>query len=218
MRSLRVIVVGFGPIYRAGLCAVLPTSGEEMNVSVVGVSEDLAGATSLTRLLRPDVVVTDLDFSERDPIAALKDACPPIRILVLGESRDPARAAGSLSQSVDGYLARPIAKEDLLDALFSVAAGESVVDPRLTMPTPLMRRGLKGASLSEREHEVLRLIALGHTNAEVAAHLVISVRTVETHRSNIQRKLGVRTRAELAGAAFRERIAALNFTEQTTTA
>lgn len=199
MGSLRVVVAGYGSIYRAGLCHVLPTSAPEASIAVVGEAGDFARASALIRLLRPDVIVTDLGFHDEDrvPIPRLADAHPEARILVLTDPLDPWAASAALAQGASGYLMRPAAPDELLGALLAVGAGETFVDPRFR-PEPMHLVRGNDPHLSDREQEVLQLLAVGHTNAEVARRLVISPRTVETHRSNLQRKLGVRTRAELA--------------------
>lgn len=220
MRSMRVVVAGFGPIYRAGLCTVLPSSAPGAKVAVVGEAGDFSRATALVRLLRPDVIVTDLGFpgADRVPVPRLANAHPEARILVLTDPVDPRTASAVLAEGASGYLIRPAARDEVLDALLTVAAGENFIDPRIhPEPIHLVARG-DDRHLSDREREVLQLLAVGHTNAEVARRLVISTRTVETHRSNLQRKLGVRTRAELARFAYGFRGAVVQALEGSTSA
>lgn len=219
MRSVRVVVAGFGPIYRTGLSAVLPTFGTPLRIAVIAEAGELRRSTALIRLLGPDVILTDLSFpgEDRSPARRLRAAHPAARLLVLAPGSDRADVRSAFDQGATGYVLQPADKDTLLDALQAIVTGDQYLDPRLDFLTS-GSLDLDERALSDREQEVLQLLALGYTNSEVAARLVISVRTVETHRSNIQRKLGVRSRAELARAAFREGIAALTLTEQTTTA
>lgn len=207
--SIRVVVAGYGPIYRAGLCSTLPTHDPSRGVAVVGATGDVDRAVSLVRLLRPAVILTDLDFAGRDALPELTEACPSARVVLLSGMGRSSEVPLVRRSGVAAHLHAPIDIDELLDALSAVAAGVSFVDPS---PEPALRRAApiggwdalrEARGLTQREYQVLQMIALGHTNTEVAEQLVISVRTVETHRSNIQRKLGVRSRAELARAAFR---------------
>ncbi|HEV3472218.1 MAG TPA: response regulator transcription factor [Actinomycetota bacterium] len=218
MSSLRVVVAGYGPIYRAGLCAVLPTNEDGTTVAVVGAAGDLRKARSLATLLRPDVIVTDLLFPGEDPhpIPRLLEGSPESRVLVLSERSDPEAIQAALDDGVSGYVLRNAHKDDLIVALHEVAAGRRYLDPRIGR-LPQRHLQLTPKQLTEREREVLKFLALGYTNSEIASCLVISVRTVETHRSNLQRKLGVRTRAELARAAWREGVGPLLPTDRQTT-
>ncbi len=210
MSSLRVVVAGFGPIYRTGLCAVLSTTGNDTDVAVVGVTGDLRKAEALVTLLRPDVIISALVFPGEDlrPLPRLLDGSPASRVLVLSDRSDPGAIRGALDDGAAAYVLRDASKDDLLSALHAVAAGRRYLDPRIG-PVPLRHLKRTRKELSEREREVLRFLALGYTNSEIATCLVISVRTVETHRSNLQRKLGVRTRADLARAAWHEGVGPL---------
>ena len=218
MGSIRVVVAGYGPVYRAGLSAVLPTSDPEGRVAILAGASGLTKTVGLVRLLHPDVVITDLHFPEDDPypVQRITNAYPGTRVLLLADGCDSSKIQSGWSQGASGYLSRPALPEDIFTALRTIAAGERYLEPGFA-PAPVSE--LSGREeLSEREEEVLRLLAAGYTNAEVARRLVISPRTVETHRSNLQRKLGLRTRAELARAAFSGGIAALPVLEESTSA
>lgn len=208
MASIRVVVAGYGPIYRAGLCATLPTHDPNRGVAVVGATGDLDRAVSLVKLLRPTVILSDLNFAGRDALVELTDACPSSRVVYLSGIGRRGKVLPARWPMLAAHLHAPIDTDDLLEVLSAVAAGVSFVDPGSQRPRPVRHAGTPVArwnarGLTNREQQVLQMIALGYTNTEVAERLVISVRTVETHRSNIQRKLGVRSRAELAHAAFR---------------
>jgi DNA-binding NarL/FixJ family response regulator len=208
--SVRVVVTGNGPVYRSGLCAVLPTTDREGTVAVVGEAGDFRRSQALVALLHPDVIISSLSFldEERHPLARLLGASRRSRLLVVTDRSDRTSVRAALEDGASGYILRDIMREELLTAVRRVAAGKRHLDPRLGELT-LVGLDRPRDSLSEREREVLQLLALGFTNSEVAARLVISTRTVETHRSNIQRKLGLRSRAELARAAWREGLDAL---------
>lgn len=223
MRALRVVIAGFGPIYRAGLCSVLPTSGAEPGVTVVGVAGELRRARSQIRLLGPDVILTDMRFpdSSGEPLLAslttLGDAHPEAELVVLTDVADAVVIRRAFSDGAAGYILRPVESADLRAALRTVADGSRYLDPRLGDLAPRSLE-LPAADLSQRELEVLQLLGLGHTNGEIAQRLVLSIRTVETHRSNIQRKLGIRTRADLARVALRQAGAAFARHSQTSSA
>lgn len=209
MGALRVIVAGYGPIYRAGLCAVLPSSDHDSQVAVVGVAGDLDRSTRLAKLVRPDVVITDLSFPEGPDRSAreLLDAHPATSLLLLLERSQLDAGLDGAEDLASGVVLRPAARSDLMEAMIAVTNGLRYTDQRLVSHES-QEEARSAPVLTEREAEVLQLLAFGYTNAEIASHLVISIRTAESHRSNIQRKLGVRTRAELARAAWREGLSA----------
>ena len=153
---------------------------------------------------KPDVLILDLNMPGRPSLEAIpemREASPETKIVVLTMQKEPAFARQALQLGVLGYVLKEAADDELVQAVRRASAGETYLQPAL---------GAKLASepesttsdLSERETDVLRLIALGHTNAEIAGKLYISVRTVETHRAHIQQKLGVSSRAELVQSAL----------------
>ncbi len=176
------------------------------DIRVVGEARTLDAALALE--FDPEVILADLVLGPvhgADVVTALRDRFPAAAVLVLSMVDDWVVAKSVLSAGARGYLPKAAAGADLIDAVRRVARGEDYLHHSVGVA---MARGETGASpepvyLSEREMAVGRLLALGHTNAEVADILIVSVRTVETYRAQVFRKLGVHTRAELVRAAKR---------------
>lgn len=198
---------------------MLPRTSTGVPIAVVGQAPDLSKAVRLVGLLHPHAIVTDLDFpgEDRYPLTRLREASPRSRVLVLSERDEAPIVRAAFDQGAAGYLVCPTGTGDVVGALRTIVAGERYLDDRLRSAVLQNLEGSE-AQLSEREGEVLEQLAAGYTNAEIAARLVISIRTVETHRSNIQRKLGVRTRAELVTAAFSKGMAEVTFARRAATA
>ena len=177
---------------------------EEPGFEVVAEAEDAGGAVRYLRGHKPDVLILDLNMPGRPSLKAIremKEASPETKIVVLTMQKEPAFARQALQLGVLGYVLKEAAGDELVQAVRSAACGETYVQPALG--AKLAAEPEDAASdLSERETDVLRLIALGHTNAEIAEKLYISVRTVETHRAHVQQKLGVSSRAELVQSAL----------------
>jgi DNA-binding NarL/FixJ family response regulator len=157
----------------------------------------------------PDVIVTDLSMEGirgAAVVEALHGRYPKSKILVLSMVDNPSDVRSTIDAGASGYLLKGAAVSDLPDAVRRVLAGERYVQPALGAilagPTPAAPTAADPLSmLTEREREVLGLLALGHTNAEIARLLFLSPRTIESHRANIQRKLRVRSRADLVRLA-----------------
>jgi two-component system response regulator NreC len=177
---------------------------EEPGFEVVAEAEDSDAAIRYLRGHKPDVLILDLNMPGRPSLEAIpemREASPQTRIVVLTMQKEPAFARQALQLGVLGYVLKEAADDELVQAVRSAAAGETYLQPALG--AKLAAEPESGPDdLSERETDVLRLIALGHTNAEIAEKLYISVRTVETHRAHIQQKLGVSSRAELVQNAL----------------
>jgi len=137
---------------------------------------------------------------------ALLQAVPEVKVLMLSMQDDPEYVREAFEAGASGYVLKEAADTDVVDAVRAVAAGERYVHPalgaRLIAAESEERKRAQSDPLSEREREVLRLLALGHTNQEIAALLYISVRTAETHRAHIMQKLGLSSRAELVRYAL----------------
>jgi len=173
--------------------------------------EVIAEATDMSTVLRhvpahlPHVLILDLRLpngSSIDTIRKLRDKVPDTEIVVLTMEESPVFAQAVLDAGAVGFVLKDQADAELALAIRRAAKGEEYVSPRLAAPLTALRAGVSGDGLSPREVEVLRLIALGHTSAEIAEKLNLSRRTVETHRARIHHKLGLATRAQLVGYAL----------------
>jgi two-component system, NarL family, response regulator NreC len=177
---------------------------EEPGFEVVAEAEDAEGAVRYVRGHKPTVLILDLNMPGRPSLEAIPEiraASPGTKLVVLTMQKEPAFARQALQLGVLGYVLKEAADDELVQAVRRAAAGETYLQPALGARLAAEPNDA-GGDLSERETDVLRLIALGHTNAEIAKKLYISVRTVETHRAHIQQKLGVSSRAELVQCAL----------------
>lgn len=202
---ITVVIVDDHAIVRRGLRQVL---GAEPGVEVVAEAASLTDARRLVRGHRPDVLVLDLNLPEGLSLGAipeLRREFPDTQIVVLTMQSEPAYARRALGAGALGYVLKEAAESELVEAVERAARGDTFLNPRLGAKLASMPDGPPGG-LSRRELDVLALIALGHTNAEIAGKLYLSVRTVEAHRAHIQRKLALETRAELVSYALRHRL------------
>ena len=190
-------------VVRAGLRTLLESDGE---FEVVAEAGDVDSARRYLLGHRPDILVLDLNMPGEDSLEAIPsfyEVSPETKIVVLTMQQDPAFAREALRQGVLGYVLKEGAHEELVTAVRMAAAGRTYLTPELggRLAAEPDDSGPPD-DLTEREVEVLRLIALGHTNPEIASQLYLSVRTVESHRAHIQSKLGRSTRAELVRYAL----------------
>lgn len=177
---------------------------EEADFDVVAEAGDTDSAIRYVRGHKPTVLILDLKMPGKPSLKAIpevREASPETRIVVLTMQKEPAFARQALQLGVLGYVLKEAADDELVQAVRRAAIGETYLQPALGARLAA-EPDTRGDDLSERETDVLRLIALGHTNAEIAEQLFISVRTVETHRAHIQQKLGVSSRAELVSNAL----------------
>jgi two-component system response regulator NreC len=202
---IAVLLMDDHVVVREGLRVLLE---RQDGIEVLGEAGSVAEAIALD--VRPDVVVADLvlpDERGAEVVRRLKERHREAAILVLTMVDNPTDVQMCLAAGASGYLLKETASTELVDAVRRVAAGADYLQPSLGaalakwQETPGRLRARAIDDLSEREREVLRLIALGHTNAEIASMLYVSVRTVENHRASVMRKLGLRTRAELVRQA-----------------
>jgi two-component system response regulator NreC len=205
-KTLRILVVDDHAVVRAGLKLLL---GNEEGFEVVGEAGTADEAILRARLLEPDVVLMDVVMPGRSGIDAareLRELLPETRIVILSMQDDPSYVREALQAGASGYVLKEGADTELVRAVREVAGGGRYVHPelgaRLAAAEARARANAQADPLSHREREVLRLLALGHTNQEIAKLLFISVRTAETHRAHVMQKLRLSTRAELVRYAL----------------
>lgn len=210
MSDIRVVVVDDHAVVRAGLRALL-----EREPGIVPVDEAANADEALFRVIehKPDVLLIDVTMpgtSGIEAIPKLREASPATKVLVLSMHDDPGYVRDAFAAGATGYVLKEAADTEVVAAIREVAGGGSYVNPalgaRMVAAEAKQAAEAEADPLSEREHEVLRLLALGHTNQEIAKTLYISVRTAETHRAHIMRKLGLSSRAELVRYALGKQI------------
>jgi DNA-binding NarL/FixJ family response regulator len=201
---LRILMADDHPIVLAGLKALVQG---DPGLRIVGEARDGRTALKLASSLRPDVIVLDISMPEMngtEVARALVAEQPECRILMLTVHEDRATLRQLLDLGVAGYLVKRSAADELLRAIHAVAAGGTFIDP--TIAGKVVGTGNTGSSrssggstveLSERETDVLRLIANGHSNKEISARLAISVKTIETYKARAMEKLGFKTRVDV---------------------
>jgi two-component system, NarL family, response regulator NreC len=201
--DVTVIIADDHGVVRGGLRLLLP---QEEGIHVVGEADDVPGVLRMVEAQRPDVLVLDLNMpgpSSIDAISEIRRLSPRTHVVVLTMQDDPAHARAALRAGADAYVLKETAEAELVAAVRAVTTGQTYLNPALgarIARAPAVPEAPD--DLSAREVEVLRMIALGHTNAEIGNQLYLSVRTVETHRAHIQQKLGRTSRAELVRYAL----------------
>jgi two-component system, NarL family, response regulator NreC len=199
--DVRVLLVDDHAVVRAGIRLVLDGAP---GIEVVGEAGTEERALVLARSHQPDVILLDVLLPGKGGLAlipVLLELSPKSRVLMLSSSAEPATVERALTAGATGYTIKRATDTDLVAAVRAVAAGSSYVHPELGAVLAAGRRAATGP-LSPRELDVLRLIALGHTNQEIASELFISTRTTEMHRASIMRKLRFETRAQLVNYAL----------------
>jgi two-component system, NarL family, response regulator NreC len=206
--SIRILIVDDHAVVRTGLRRVLDA---EADLETVAEAPDADRAVFEAIEHQPDVVLLDVTMPGKSGIEglpALLQAVPSVKVLMLSMQADPRYVREAFEAGASGYVLKEAADSDVVGAVRAVAAGERYVHPtlgaRMIEADAEERRRAESDPLSDREREVLRLLALGHTNQEIAELLFISVRTAETHRAHIVQKLGVANRAELVRYALAE--------------
>src|SRR5215213_8039509 len=202
--TIRVVIADDHAVVRSGLRMLLEAQDD---FHVVAEAGDVPTAMQVIRAHRPTVAVLDLNMpggSGLEAIPRLRESTPETAIVVLTMQDDPAFARQALQSGALGFVLKEAADEELLEAIKLAADGDTYLNPRLGARMAAAPAEPAGPpdDLSEREVEVLRLIALGHTNSEIAEQLFLSTRTVETHRAHIQQKIRRTTRAELVRYAL----------------
>jgi len=205
---IQVLLVDDEPLVRSGLRAILDA---EPDIVVVGEADDGAAAVSQARRARPDIVLMDVRMPRVDGIAATRllgefdGGGPAVIVVTTFENDDYVYEA--LMAGARGFLLKRSAAEDFVNAIRTVHDGESLLFPEAIRQLVIADRGREGsalaeANLTEREQEVLRLVARGLSNAEIATDLFLGVETVKTHVRNLLAKLGVRDRVQAVILAY----------------
>ena len=200
---IRIVIADDHAVVRRGLRQLL--EGED-GFEVVAEAADVDAARRYVRGHHPQVLVLDLNMpgeSSLEAIPGIREEFRDTQIVVLTMQNEPAYARRALSDGVLGYVLKETADSELVDAVRAAVAGESYLNPRLGAKVAAEPPPGPPDGLSEREVEVLRMIALGYTNTQIAQDLYLSVRTVETHRAHIQQKLNLSSRAELVAYALK---------------
>lgn len=200
--AIRIIIADDHRIMRAGLKSLLSA---DSGLEVVGEATNSQEAMALVKELKPDVLLLDIGMPGNENLEALKETrsdSQDVRILMLTMHEDSELLQESLRQGANGYIIKRAAESELIDAIYAVQRGMVYVHPAMiqslvAIPTKIKAKSSEEEPLTTREIEVLLLIVEGNTNRQISEKLQISVRTVETHRSNIMDKLDLHSRVEL---------------------
>jgi two-component system, NarL family, response regulator NreC len=205
-KPVRVLIVDDHAVVRSGIRLLL---AQEPDIEPVGEAGNGRDAVFQARALKPDVILMDIvmpDQTGLDVLPTLLHEQPEARVLVLSMQDDPRYVREAFAAGASGYVLKEAVDSEVVAAVREVARGGRYVNPelgaRLVAADANAERRAEEDPLSDREREVLRLLALGHTNQEIAKQLYISVRTAETHRAHIMQKLRLQSRAELVRYAL----------------
>lgn len=209
MNNLRVLLADDHAVIREGLKSLI---NAQPDMNIVGEADNGRSAWQQAQALQPDVVIMDVSMPELNGAQVterLKQECPAMKVLALTIHEDQGYLRQLLKAGAAGYMLKRAAVEELILAIRTVAAGNIYIDPSLTskvvgsyLRKESVERVLLSSDLSERETEVLSLVAWGYGNKEMAAKLSISVKTVETYKSRLMEKLGLHCRTELVRYAL----------------
>ena len=204
--TVRVLIVDDHAVVRSGLRLLLEA---EEDIDPIGEAGSAQEAVFQARALKPDVILLDVVMPERtglDVLPQLMHENPDVKVLILSMQDEPRYVREAFAGGASGYVLKEAADTEVVAAVREVAAGGRYVNPelgaRLVAAETEAAKAADADPLSEREHDVLRLLALGYTNQEIAKQLYISVRTAETHRAHIMQKLRLQTRADLVAYAL----------------
>jgi two-component system, NarL family, response regulator NreC len=205
--SVRVLIVDDRPSARAGLALLV---NAEDDLEIVGEAGSAEDGTAQARTLRPDVILLDAGLCKEGEADLCQTLAREAQVVVLSVQDEPQEVRDALEIGASGYVLKQAVESELVSAIREVAAGRRYVPPglgaRLIVAEAADQREADNGPLSERERQVLRLLALGHTNQEIAEKLHISVRTAESHRAHIMQKLRLSTRADLVSYARGKRL------------
>ena len=203
---ISVVLVDDHAVVRSGIRLLLD---KQEDIEVIGEAGNAKDALFRARALKPDVILLDVVMpgeSGVEVLPRLLEESPETKVLVLSMQDDPSYVREAFAAGAQGYVLKEAADEEVVSAVREIAKGGRYVHPtlgaRMVAAAAEERAAAEADPLSEREREVLRLLALGHTNQEIADMLYISVRTAESHRAHIMQKLRLATRAELVRYAL----------------
>lgn len=209
MESIRVFVVDDHPMIRHGLAAMLRA---EPGMLWVGDAADGADAVRLAPALRPDVVLMDLVMPRLDgvaAIAALRPLLPHCRFVILTSLLEPAEVKRAIEAGASGYLLKNASSQELVTVIQAAHRGQRVLAPEVTDALAAQQKAAPGSDLTQRERELLALMARGHSNQEISTQLAIAMPTVKFHVTNILAKLHADNRTEAVLIALRHKLVAL---------
>lgn len=204
--TIRIVLADDHAVVRVGLRLLLDA---EPGFEVVAEAGNTQDAARFVRGHHPDVLVLDLNMPGESGLALIPrihEEAPDTKIVVLTMQRDPAFARQALSAGALGYVIKDAADTELVQAVRLAAGGQHYLNPQLGAELAATPANARPGDLSERELEILRLIALGHTNPEIAAQLFLSIRTIEAHRAHIHQKLNLSARSDLVRFALEHRV------------
>jgi DNA-binding NarL/FixJ family response regulator len=209
--AIKILIADDHPVVREGLFAML---SREVDFEVVGEAKDGVEAVNKTKELSPDVVLMDLRMPDMDGVEAMrqiKSAMPDVKFIILTTYSDDEYIFSGIEAGARAYLLKDAPREDLFKAIRAVYRGESLIQPVVASKlldrfSELSRRTPSAEALSERELEILQLMAKGAANKEISAQLSIAQSTVKTHIANIFQKLGVNDRTEAVTQALKKGI------------
>jgi len=209
MNKLRIMLAEDHATVREGLKMII---GAQADMEVVGEAADGRAAIERAQELLPDIIVMDVSMPELNGLKAtvkLKQCCPQVKVLALTRHTDDGYLQQLLRAGASGYVLKQSAAAELIHAIRAVASGGKYLDPAVVgkvmgnyVGRSTALRGDTRGDLSDREGEVLRLIAWGHSNKELAARLEVSVKTVEAHKANAMKKLGISSRIDIVRYAL----------------
>ncbi len=208
-KKLRILIADDHTMIREGLIMLI---NGQPDMEIIGEAADGREAVEKARKAQPDVVVMDMSMPDMDGGRAteiLKKACPSVKVLALTAHEEKQYLREILKAGGSGYLLKRVAAEELAHAIRAVAAGDVYIDPKMAgsvvegyLQKASQPQELPGVHLSDRETEVLRLLAWGHSNREIADQLYIGVRTVETYKARVMQKLDLKSRVDIVRYAL----------------
>lgn len=201
MRPIRLLLADDHRTVRESLRLMLE---QQPDIEVIGEADNGRQAVQAAEKLQPDIVIMDIAMPEASGLIAARvmhQKCPAVKVVMLTRYSDDAYFQELMRIGVSGYILKQSASTELLQAIRAVAQGGEYLDSSLTARVTsrwrTTRRPEQGHAISDREREVLRLIAWGHSNKEIAAKLDLSVKTVEVHKANAMKKLGIKSRIDI---------------------